>query len=134
MTRITPAATPPQDAVNAQSLGRKIALLAEVALRWGGSQRLPPQRPGGASQSGAPAAATNGSTQPDHLICLETGLQIVLLRRHLQALGLSLDDYRRKWGLAADHPTAAPHYIAARAAARARLLVDRQESVNAETQ
>lgn len=69
----------------------------------------------------APAVPVEHSIQPDHLVCLETGTKVVLLRRHLmQKLGLTPEEYRRKWDLPPDYPLVAPDYARARAFARNR--------------
>ncbi|GHD99220.1 MucR family transcriptional regulator [Defluviimonas sp. 20V17] len=66
-----------------------------------------------------PAVPVEDSIQPDHLICLETGAKVVLLRRHLmQKLGQTPEQYRRKWDLPPDYPLVAPDYARARALSR----------------
>ncbi len=66
-----------------------------------------------------PAVPVEDSIQPDHLICLETGAKVVLLRRHLmQKLGQTPEEYRRKWDLPPDYPLVAPDYARARALSR----------------
>lgn len=66
-----------------------------------------------------PAVPIEDSIRPDHLVCLETGAKVVLLRRHLQQkLGITPEEYRRKWDLPADYPLVAPDYARARARRR----------------
>lgn len=66
-----------------------------------------------------PAVAIEDSIHPDHLVCLETGEKVVLLRRHLQQkLGITPEEYRRKWDLPPDYPLVAPDYARARARKR----------------
>lgn len=63
-----------------------------------------------------PAVAIEDSIRPDHLVCLETGAKVVLLRRHLmQKLRITPEEYRRKWDLPSDYPLVAPDYARARA-------------------
>jgi len=51
------------------------------------------------------------SIQRDHLICLEDGRKLKMLKRHLQtAFGMTPEDYRAKWGLPHDYPMVAPNY------------------------
>ena len=51
----------------------------------------------------------------DHIICLEDGQKMKMLRRHLQtAHGMTPDEYRQRWGLPRDYPMAAPSYAAMR--------------------
>jgi len=47
----------------------------------------------------------------DHLICMEDGLTMKMLKRHLLTVhGLSPDEYRAKWGLPSDYPMVAADY------------------------
>lgn len=64
-----------------------------------------------------PAVPVNKSIQPDHLVCLEDGRKLKMLKRHLRTTyGMSPEDYRAKWGLAADYPMVAPNYAKQRSA------------------
>ena len=63
-----------------------------------------------------PAVSIRASVKPDHVTCLECGRQMKMLKRHLSAdHGLSVDEYRQRWGLSASHPLVAPNYAATRA-------------------
>ena len=58
-----------------------------------------------------PAVPINRSIQNEFIVCLEDGKQLKMLKRYLRArYDMSPDDYRRKWGLAADYPMVAPAY------------------------
>jgi len=58
-----------------------------------------------------PAISIKKSITPDHIICLEDGRQLKMLKRHLKtAYNMTPDDYRAKWGLPADYPMVAPNY------------------------
>lgn len=47
----------------------------------------------------------------DHLICLEDGLSMKMLKRHLLTVhGLTPEEYREKWGLPNDYPMVASSY------------------------
>ncbi|MBU4530740.1 MAG: MucR family transcriptional regulator [Hoeflea sp.] len=62
-----------------------------------------------------PAVTVRRSIQNDHLICLEDGQQFKSLKRHLMTHhGLTPEQYREKWELAADYPMVAPAYAEAR--------------------
>jgi predicted transcriptional regulator len=62
-----------------------------------------------------PAVPIKKSITPDYIVCLEDGKQFKSLKRHLRTqYGLSPEQYREKWGLAADYPMVAPNYAAAR--------------------
>jgi predicted transcriptional regulator len=68
-----------------------------------------------ASKELVPAVPTKKSVFPDHIVCLEDGKRFKSLKRHLRSsYDMSPDDYRAKWGLAADYPMVAPNYAAAR--------------------
>ncbi len=59
----------------------------------------------------APAVPVRSSVKPDHIVCLEDGKTLKMLKRHLMThYGLTPDDYRAKWGLPADYPMVAPAY------------------------
>ena len=62
-----------------------------------------------------PAVAVKKSVTNDFIICLEDGKKFKSLKRHLRTqYGLSPEEYREKWGLAADYPMVAPNYAKAR--------------------
>ena len=58
-----------------------------------------------------PAVSIRSSIKPDHIVCLEDGKKLKMLKRHLMThYNLTPDQYRAKWGLAADYPMVAPNY------------------------
>jgi predicted transcriptional regulator len=58
-----------------------------------------------------PAVPVKRSITPDHLVCLEDGRKLKMLKRHLKsAYGLTPTQYRERWGLAPDYPMVAPNY------------------------
>lgn len=58
-----------------------------------------------------PAVSIRSSIKPDFLVCLEDGKKLKMLKRHLMThYKMTPEDYRRKWGLAADYPMVAPNY------------------------
>jgi predicted transcriptional regulator len=62
-----------------------------------------------------PAVAIKKSVTPEHLICLEDGKKLKMLKRYLRSrYGLSPDQYRAKWNLPADYPMVASNYAAQR--------------------
>ncbi|MEM6625171.1 MAG: MucR family transcriptional regulator [Pseudomonadota bacterium] len=62
-----------------------------------------------------PAIAISKSITDDHIICLEDGKKLKMLKRYLRSrYDMSPDDYRRRWGLPADYPMVAPSYTARR--------------------
>lgn len=65
--------------------------------------------------AGAPAVDPSESIADDHIVCLEDGKKLKMLKRYLRTqYGLSPEDYRRKWGLPADYPMVAPNYAKVR--------------------
>jgi predicted transcriptional regulator len=68
---------------------------------------------GGMAVSGRPQPAVpiKRSITPDYIICLEDGKKLKMLKRHLKtAYSMSPEEYRERWGLAADYPMVAPNY------------------------
>ena len=64
-----------------------------------------------------PAVPIKRSITPDHIICLEDGKQLKMLKRYLRTThGMTPDEYRAKWGLPADYPMVAPNYAKQRSA------------------
>jgi predicted transcriptional regulator len=61
-----------------------------------------------------PGVNINETVFPDYIICLEDGRRYQTLKRHLGVLGMSPDDYRRKWGLPTDYPMVCESYSAKR--------------------
>ncbi len=58
-----------------------------------------------------PAVPINKSVTPEHVICLEDGKKLKMLKRYLRThYDLTPEEYRRKWGLPADYPMVAPNY------------------------
>src|SRR5215203_19069 len=58
-----------------------------------------------------PKVPIRSSIKPDYIVCLEDGKRLKMLKRHLMThYGLTPDQYRQKWGLAADYPMVAPNY------------------------
>jgi predicted transcriptional regulator len=61
-----------------------------------------------------PAVAVGKSVTPDYIICLEDGRRYKSMRHHLKRLGMTPEEYRKKWGLAVDYPVVAPNFAARR--------------------
>jgi predicted transcriptional regulator len=74
----------------------------------GASEVVPEQKP---------AVPVKRSITPDYIVCLEDGKKLKMLKRHLRTTyNLTPDEYRTKWGLAADYPMVAPNYAKQRSA------------------
>ena len=64
-----------------------------------------------------PAVPIRRSLTDDHIVCLEDGKKLKMLKRHLMSdHGLTPEAYRAKWGLRPDYPMVAPNYSAQRQA------------------
>ena len=58
-----------------------------------------------------PAVPIGKSITTDYIVCLEDGRKLKMLKRYLRSrYDMSPDEYRRRWGLAADYPMVAPSY------------------------
>lgn len=58
-----------------------------------------------------PAVSIRASVKNDHIVCLEDGKKLKMLKRHLMTrYQMKPADYRAKWGLPADYPMVAPDY------------------------
>ena len=58
-----------------------------------------------------PAVSIRASVKNDHIVCLEDGKKMKMLKRHLMTdHGLTPAEYRARWGLPADYPMVAPDY------------------------
>lgn len=65
----------------------------------------------------APAVPIEASITPDHIICLEDGRELKMLKRYLRShYGMTPEDYRTRWDLPADYPMVAPNYAKRRSA------------------
>jgi len=74
-----------------------------------------------------PAVSIKKSITDEHLICLEDGKKLKMLKRHLRtAYDMSPEDYRAKWGLPYDYPMVAPAYAKKRAALAKKIGLGRK--------
>jgi predicted transcriptional regulator len=88
-------------------------LVGRVHEALAGLGKAPPREP----ERRKPAVPVSRSVQHDHIVCLEDGKQLKMLKRYLRArYSLSPEEYRRRWGLPADYPMVAPVYAARRSA------------------
>lgn len=76
----------------------------------------------GPSNASAPIAAPTAeeiaaSVTPDAIVSFENGRRYRSLRRHLNQLGLTDDQYRAKWGLPSDYPLVAQSFSDLRSSA-----------------
>ena len=58
-----------------------------------------------------PAVSIRSSVKKDHIVCLECGKKMKVLKRHLRTdHGLSPEEYKARFNLSADYPLVAPDY------------------------
>ena len=58
-----------------------------------------------------PAVPISESVTDDYIVCLEDGKKMQMLKRHLTSLHkVSVDDYKKRWGLDDDYPSVATYY------------------------
>ena len=74
-----------------------------------------------------PAVPIKRSVTPDHIVCLEDGKKLKMLRRHLKTrYGMTPDEYRKRWGLKDDYPMVAPAYAEQRSALAKKIGLGRK--------
>ena len=74
-----------------------------------------------------PAVPIKRSVRPDHIICLEDGKKLKMLKRHLKThYDMTPDEYRQRWGLKDDYPMVAPDYAATRSALAKKIGLGRK--------
>jgi len=58
-----------------------------------------------------PAVPVKKSVFADHIVCLEDGRKLKMLKRHLKtSFNLTPEQYRERWNLPANYPMVAPNY------------------------
>lgn len=58
-----------------------------------------------------PAVDPSQSVFDDHIICLEDGKKLIMLKRYLKTqFNMTPDEYRTKWGLPSDYPMVCKNY------------------------
>ncbi|MGX7897071.1 MucR family transcriptional regulator [Tsuneonella sp. HG222] len=63
------------------------------------------------------AVSIRSSVKKDHIVCLEDGKKMKMLKRHLMTdHGMTPDEYRVRWSLPTDYPMVAPDYAETRRA------------------
>ena len=62
-----------------------------------------------------PAVPVKKSVFNDHIVCLECGKNLRVMKRHIETdHGLTVEEYRKRFGLPGDYPMVAPEYAARR--------------------
>lgn len=77
-----------------------------------------------------PAVPVRRSVFPDHIVCLEDGKKLKMLKRHLMSTyGMTPEQYRAKWSLSASYPMVAPNYAERRSALAKKIGLGRKPAV-----
>jgi len=62
-----------------------------------------------------PAVSVRSSQKKDHLVCLDCGKKMKMLKRHIMTdHGMTPEEYRARWGLGPDYPMVASDYAETR--------------------
>ena len=62
-----------------------------------------------------PAVSIRASVKKDHIVCLDCGKKMKMLKRHLSTEhDMSPEAYRQRWNLPSDYPMVAPAYAETR--------------------
>ncbi len=92
---------------NSVSVGDLPALITNVYGALSGLGQTAPV----AEAPPEPAVSIRSSVKPDHIVCLEDGKKLKMLKRHLMThYNLTPEQYRARWNLPADYPMVAPNY------------------------
>jgi predicted transcriptional regulator len=82
------------------------------------------------AEAAKPAVPATRSVFADHMVCLECGKQMTMLKRHLMTEhNLSVDQYRGKFNLPPSYPMVAPNYAATRSSLAKQMGLGRSRSV-----
>ncbi|MDQ0463228.1 putative transcriptional regulator [Caulobacter ginsengisoli] len=93
-----------QNQIQAATIPDLIRSVHGALTSLGGAAAAPAERP-------KPAVPIGRSVQHDHIVCLEDGVKLKMLKRYLRShYNLSPEDYRRRWGLPPEYPMVAPAY------------------------
>ncbi|GMM60623.1 Ros/MucR family transcriptional regulator [Novosphingobium pituita] len=92
---------------NSVSVGDLPTLISNVYSALAG---LSPSEPV-AETAPEPAVSIRASVKNDHIVCLEDGKKLKMLKRHLATrYNMTPEQYRQRWNLPADYPMVAPAY------------------------
>jgi predicted transcriptional regulator len=111
--------------VAVSDLPKLIGNVHDALAVLGGSNRAPEPAP-------TPAVSARASIRPDHIVCLEDGKKLKMLRRHLSTdHGMTPAEYRAKWSLPKDYPMVAPNYSETRRALAVKIGLGRIAAIKA---
>lgn len=74
-----------------------------------------------------PYVSIRSSVKPGSITCIDCGKKMKTLKRHIGVMhNMSVEAYRRKWGLTADYPLVAPEYATLRKDLAAKIGLGRK--------
>lgn len=90
--------------VAVSDLPQLISLVYNALAKQGAEEEKPEEKQ-------QPAVPIRRSVGQDYIICLEDGKKLKMLKRHLKTYhNMTVEEYKRKWGLPDDYPVVAPAY------------------------
>ncbi|MBT8388634.1 MAG: MucR family transcriptional regulator [Altererythrobacter sp.] len=94
--------------VDVESVPSLISKVYSALSTLGGAAGAKEERP-------EPAVTVRASIKKDHIVCLDCGKRMKMLKRHLSTEhNMSPDEYRARWELSPDYPLVAPNYAETR--------------------
>ncbi|MBT8432437.1 MAG: MucR family transcriptional regulator [Altererythrobacter sp.] len=94
--------------VDVESVPSLISNVYSALSTLGGAAGAKEERP-------EPAVTVRASIKKDHIVCLDCGKRMKMLKRHLSTEhNMSPDEYRARWELSPDYPLVAPNYAETR--------------------
>ena len=86
-----------------------------IANVYGALAGLGQAAPAPEAEALKPAVSIRASVNHTHIECLDCGMELKMLKRHLMTHhSMTPDDYRARWNLPADYPLVAPNYAETR--------------------
>ena len=96
------------NAVDVSEVPSLISNVFSALSGLGGTAAVAEERPD-------PAVSVRSSVKKDHIVCLDCGKKMKMLKRHLSTEhGMTPDEYRARWDLGPDYPVVAPNYAETR--------------------
>ena len=85
--------------------------------------------PAPAAEAAKPAVPATKSVFQDHIICMECGKKMTMLKRHLMTEhSLTVDQYRTKYSLPGTYPMVAPSYAQTRSSLAKKMGLGRSRT------
>ena len=136
-----------QNSDNAATRGDILRMTTDVVAAYVGHNMLPPGQVsdvistvfgslknlddhGGKTKPPTPAVPVRRSVTRDHIVCLEDGKKLKMLKRHLRSTyDMTPEEYRAKWNLPVDYPMVAPAYAQQRSEFAKKIGLGRKTKV-----